>query len=58
MKLDKVKYRALRLHAQKFVILNCQLYWKYLVGILLLCLVEEEIRRVIDEFHSGICGGC
>lgn len=57
MNFNKVKYRALRLQAQKFVISNGQLYWKDLLGILLLFLVEEEIHKVIDEFHNCVCGG-
>ena len=47
---------VLRLQAQKIVISNGQLYWKDPVGIFLLCLVEEEIHKVIDEFHNCVCG--
>jgi len=57
VKMEKYKYRALRLQAQNFIISNSQLYWKDPIGILFLCLVEIEAQRVIDDFHSGICGG-
>lgn len=53
---DKVKYKALRLEAQKFFTSNGQLYQKVPMGILLLCLVEEEIPKVIEELHSSVCG--
>lgn len=47
----------LRLQAQKYIISNGQIYWKDLVGVLLLCLVEGENHKVIEEFHGGVCGG-
>eukprot|EP00253_Pinus_taeda_P013943 PITA_13943 len=34
-----------------------EFYWKDPVRILLLCLVEEEISKEIDEFHNFVCGG-
>jgi len=27
------------------------------VGVFLLCLVEGETQKVIEEFHRGVCGG-
>jgi hypothetical protein len=27
------------------------------LGILLNCILEEETKGIIDEFHKGICGG-
>eukprot|EP00253_Pinus_taeda_P024128 PITA_24128 len=51
------KARTLKLKAAKFFILNSALYWKDPSGILLNCLVEEEEKKVMDDFHRGECGG-
>ena len=37
--------------------LNSALYWKDLGGVLLNCLVEEEAKQVMEDFHKGDCGG-
>lgn len=54
---DRTKYKALRLKAQKFFISKGQLYWKDPIGILLLWLTEEEVPKIINEFHACACGG-
>lgn len=41
----------------KYCILNENLYWKYPLNILLLCLTESETKGVIERFHEGVCGG-
>ena len=51
------KSRTLKLKAAKFCILNNSLYWKDHGGVLLNCLVEEEAKRVMEDFHKGDCGG-
>jgi len=51
------KARTLKLRATKFCILNSALYWKDPSGILLNCLVEEEAKKVMEDFHGGECGG-
>eukprot|EP00253_Pinus_taeda_P028011 PITA_28011 len=51
------KSRTLKLKAAKFCILNSALYWKDPGGMLLNCLVEEEAKRVVEDFHRGDCGG-
>jgi len=51
------KARTLKLHAVKYCIVENQLYWKDPLGFLLICLVESETKRVISEFHEGVCGG-
>jgi hypothetical protein len=56
-KLSKTKARFLRLKAKKKFILNQPLYWKDPSGILLSCLLEEEMEKNIREFHKGDCGG-
>jgi hypothetical protein len=56
-RLTPAKCRTLKLHAVKYCISKNQLYWKDPLGFLLICLVEPETPRVIEEFHEGICGG-
>ena len=51
------KGRTLKLKAAKFCILKSALYWKDPGGILLNCLVEEEAKRAVEDFHRGDCGG-
>eukprot|EP00253_Pinus_taeda_P003239 PITA_03239 len=51
------KSRTLKLKAAKFCILDSALYWKDPGGMLLNCLVEEEAKRVMEDFHRGDCGG-
>jgi len=51
------KARTLKLKAAKFCILNSALYWKDPGGILLNCLVEEEAKKFMEDFHRGECGG-
>ena len=46
------KARTLKLKAANFCILNSSLYWKDPGGILLNCLMEEEAKKVIEEFHG------
>ena len=55
--LRKIQARSVKLKATKFCILNKFLYWKDPGSILLNCLLEEEAKQKIKEFHSGGCGG-
>jgi hypothetical protein len=55
--LRKTKAVFLKIKASKFCILNKSLYWKVPRGILLSCLLEEEVEKTIREFHKGNCGG-
>jgi hypothetical protein len=55
--LSKTKARLLKLKVAKFFILDNSLYWKDLDGILLNCLLEEDTKMAIKEFHKGDCGG-
>ena len=41
--IDRTKYRALKLKAQPYVIIEEKLYWKDPAGVLLLCLTKEEV---------------
>eukprot|EP00253_Pinus_taeda_P018289 PITA_18289 len=49
--------RKLKLKPAKFCILDSALFWKDHGGMLLNCLVEEEAKRVVEDFHRGDCGG-
>jgi hypothetical protein len=56
-KLSKTKARFLKLKETIFFILDHSLYWKYLGGIMLSCLLEGELKQAIKEFHKGDFGG-
>jgi hypothetical protein len=55
--LSPSKSRTLKLHAVKYCISKIQLYWKDPLHFMLVCLVESETEKVINEFHEGVCGG-
>jgi hypothetical protein len=55
--LSKTKAKFLKLKETIFCIVNQSLYLKDLGGILLSCLLEEEVEMTIREFHKGDCGG-
>jgi hypothetical protein len=55
--LSKTKARFLKLKAKNFCIVNQSLYGKDPGGILLSCLLEEEVEKTVREFHKGDCGG-
>jgi hypothetical protein len=55
--LTKTKSRFLKLEALKFCILEGNLYWKDPGGILLNCLLKDEVDKVLQDFHAGDCGG-
>lgn len=38
------------------MIQNC-LYWRDRASVLLRCLDEEQVTIIIEEMHSGVCGG-
>jgi hypothetical protein len=46
----KLKYKAL-----KYVLLEEDLYYRMIDGVLLICL-EEEAKLIIDEVHEGVSG--
>jgi hypothetical protein len=55
--MSNTKARFLKLKAVKFCVLNNSLYWKDPRGILLRYLLEDEVKRAIQEFQKGDCGG-
>lgn len=52
----KTKARFLKQKALKFYILNGILYWKNPVGMLLKCLLEDDVGKIMHELHEGECG--
>eukprot|EP00253_Pinus_taeda_P026646 PITA_26646 len=55
--LSKSKARFTKLKSLRYFVYDQNLFWKDAGGILLKCLIEEEVDKVIDEFHKGDCGG-
>jgi hypothetical protein len=55
--LSPYKARTLKLHAVKYCISEIQLYWKDPLGFMLVCLFESKTKKVINEFHEGLCRG-
>jgi len=53
----KNKSSTLKLKDAKFCIMNGALYWKDPNGVLLTCLVEEEEKQIMEDFHKGDRGG-
>jgi hypothetical protein len=46
----------LRYKAIKFVLLDDQLYYRTIDGVLLKCLNQEEAKVLMGEVHEGVCG--
>ena len=55
--LSKTRARSVKLKDANFCILNQYLYWKDPVGVLLNCLLENEVQQIAKYFHEGDCGG-
>jgi len=47
--------KKLRYKSTKYVLLDDQLYYKTIDGVLLKCLSQEEGRVLMGEVHEGIC---
>jgi hypothetical protein len=51
-KVDKqLRYRAI-----KYILLEDELYYRTIDGVLLKCLGEEEAKILTGEIHEGVCG--
>jgi ribonuclease HI len=55
--MEKGKARALKLKAVRYCLIGQALYWKDPQGVLLLCLDPQQAQKVMNDFHSGLCGG-
>jgi hypothetical protein len=42
--------------AIKYVLLEDELYYRTIDGVLLKCLGEEEAKTLMGEIHEGVCG--
>lgn len=48
--------RRVRFQATKYVMLEDDLYYQAIDGVLLKCLGKEESKILMGEIHEGICG--
>lgn len=55
MKDNQMRY--LKLQDFKYVLIKGDLYWKNQDGVLLFCLDEDQVEKVLKEVLNGVCGG-
>jgi hypothetical protein len=55
--LTKTKARLLKLKSLKYCILDGNIYWKDVGGILLNCLLKDDADKTLQDFHERDCGG-
>ena len=48
--------RRIRFQATKYVLLEGELYYRMIDGVLLRCLDKEEAKVLMEEIHEGVCG--
>jgi hypothetical protein len=48
--------RKLRYKSIEYVLLDEQLYYKMIDGVLLRCLSQEDAKVLMGEVHEGVCG--
>ena len=48
--------RKIRFQALKYVLLEGDLYYRMIDGVLLKCLDKEEAKVLMVEVHEGVCG--
>jgi len=48
--------RRVRFQATKYVLLDDELYYRTMDGILLRCLGDDESKSLMGEIHEGVCG--
>jgi len=48
--------RRMRFEATKYVLLNNELYYWTIDGVLLRCLNNDESKSLMGEIHEGLCG--
>ena len=48
--------RRVRFQATKHVLLEDELYYRTIDGILLRCLSDDEAKSLMGEIHEGVCG--
>jgi len=53
---DKRECHLIRMMVMQYILCRFQLYRRSYDGIHLHCLKKEEVERVMEEVHQGICG--
>jgi hypothetical protein len=48
--------RHIRFQATKYVLLNDELYYRTIDGVLLRCINGDESKSLMGEIHEGVCG--
>jgi len=48
--------RRVRFQATKYVLLEEELYYRMIDGVLLKCLSDDESKSLMGEIHEGVCG--
>jgi hypothetical protein len=48
--------KQLRYKAIKYVLLEDEMYYRTIDGVLLKCLGEEEAKTLMEEIHEGVYG--
>ena len=48
---------ALNLQEIRYVIVQGQLWWRDMQGVLLKCIGESEYEKILKDMHQGVCGG-
>jgi len=48
--------RRIRFQAIKYVLLDDELYYRTVDGIMLKCLGDDESKTLMGEIHEGVCG--
>ena len=48
--------RRVRFQATKYVLLEEELYYQTMDGVLLKCLSDDESKILMGEIHEGVCG--
>jgi hypothetical protein len=46
-----------KLHPIRYGIVNGSLWWRNFERILLKCIDHKEFEKVLNDMHSGVCGG-
>jgi len=54
--LSKKVSQRIRFQATKYVLLEGELYYQTIDGVLLRCLDQEEAKVLMGEIHEGVCG--
>ena len=45
------------MQAIRYVIVQGQLWWRDMQGVLLKCIDESESEKILRDMHEGVCGG-